>query len=457
MSKLLKKIGRVIFRFFEFIFKIIDKLIIMPISRLVYNISKAWGNNNSINKILNQPHFLIVISLIFAIICFLLVDNKVINLLENEAEVIKNVPVKTIFNEETYVVENIPETVDIIITGRKSDIYLAKQLGDFAAELDLSKYTTPGTYKVKFKSSEAVDSVNYKIDPSYLSVVIKNKVSDVYSVNYDLVSTDKLNERLSVDSVTLDASEVVVKGSQDALDQIASIKALVSLANNSYAEADTYEMTNIPLVAYDNKGHIVKNIEIVPNVLTGTLVLKSYKSTVPLQISTIGELISGRAIASVVVNNSENFSLDIFGEESEIKNISNVPVTINVDGLGTESVKTYKVTLSKPSGVRYMSAKNVTITVSFGDEQQKSIQVRNIESKNLGEGLTANIIDNNSTTVQVKGVKSNIDKIEGSNIKAYVDLAGLGEGTHQVEVKIDNNDPLIKYIVSSTITVKISK
>ena len=54
---------------------------------------------------------------IFDIICFLLIDNKVINLLENEAEVIKNVPVNVIYNEEAYVVEDVPSTIDIIITG----------------------------------------------------------------------------------------------------------------------------------------------------------------------------------------------------------------------------------------------------------------------------------------------------------------------------------------------------
>ena len=69
-------------------------------------------------------------------------------MIENEAEIIKNVPVNLIYNEEAYVVENVPETVDITITGRKSDIYLAKQLGEFAVELDLSKYNvTAGAYE----------------------------------------------------------------------------------------------------------------------------------------------------------------------------------------------------------------------------------------------------------------------------------------------------------------------
>lgn len=458
MSKFLKKIGRIIFTILESLFKVIDKIIIMPISRLVYNISKSLNNNNiNFNKLLNRPHFLIVISLIFAIICFWLIEYKVISLVENEAEIIKNVPVKLVYNEEAFVVENVPETINITIAGRKSDIYLAKQLGEFEAELDLSEFTEAGTYKVNFSCPEAIDSVKYILDPSYLTVTIKDKVSEVYSVEYDLVSTDDLDEKLSVGSVTLDSSEVIVKGSQEALDEISSIKALVSVSSDDYKEKGTYELTNIPLVAYDKKGAILENVEIVPQTLTGTLVLKSYHIAVPLSVSTTGTLVNGKAIASISINNNSSYSLDIYGEETDIKEITSVPVTINVDGLGAETVKNYKVTISKPHGVRYMSAKNVTITATFGDEKQKTIEITDIGNKYLAEGYSANIVSNGTTKVLVKGVQSNIDKIEANNIKAYVDLSGLGEGTHEVAVKVDNNNPLVNFVVTSTITIQIKK
>ena len=466
MSKFLKKIGRIIYRLIAAIIKMIDKYIVMPISRLAYNISKSLsGNNVNFNKLLNRPHFLIVISLIFSVICFLLIDNKVISLIENEAEIIKNVPVNLIYNEEAYVVENVPDTVDITITGRKSDIYLAKQLGEFAVELDLSKYTDEGTYKVYFTYSKSIDSVDYILDPSYLTVTIKDRVSEVHSVTYDLVSTDDLDKTLSVDSITLDSTEVIVKGSQDAIDSIAAIKALVSISSkddndedtDEYTEKGTYAMRNIPLVAYNNKGEIINNVEIVPHTLTGTLVLKSYHLPVPISVSTTGKLISGKAIATITINNSPTYSLDIYGEEEEIKNISSVPVIINIDGLGSESVKNYKVTISKPTGVRHMSIKNVTITATFGDEEQKTVDVSTIEPKNLAEGYSATIVPGQKVQVQVKGVKSNIDKIK--DIKAYVDLSGidLSKDEHEVKVQIDDNDPYVDYVVTSTTKIKVTK
>lgn len=312
----------------------------MPISRLVYNISKSInGNNNGLNKLLNRPQFLIIMSLVFALLCFILIDKKVISLVNNEAEIIRDVPVNLVYNEEAFVVENVPDTVDITIAGRKSDIYLANQLGEFAVELNLSKYTEPGTYKVYFTYSKSIDSVDYILDPSYLTVTIKDKVSEVKDVTYDLVGINELDKTLSVGSVNLDSSEVIVKGSQDTIDKISSIKALVSVANPDYKEKGTYELTSIPLVAYDKKGEIIKNIEIVPKTLTGTLVLNSYKNTVPISVSTTGKLINGKAIASITINNSASYSVDVYGEEDDIKEITSVPVTINVDGLGSEDRK----------------------------------------------------------------------------------------------------------------------
>lgn len=459
MSKFFKKLFKIIYVILESIYKLIDKIIIMPISRLVYNITKVSKSKNvDLNKYLSKPNFLIYLSLILALIAFLLIDNKVVNLVENEAEIIKNIPVNIIYNEEAFVVENVPEEVDITITGRKSDIYLAKQLGDFRVELDLSKYTEPGTYKVKFTYSKSIESVNYNLDPSYVTVTIKDKVSEVHSVTYDLINDD-LDGKLSVNKVTLDSNEVIIKGSQDVLDKIASVKALVDVTDGKYDSAGTYEISNIPLVAYDKKGKIVENVEIVPSTLSGTVELKSYKQSVPLNITTTGKLVSGRAIASLTINNASSFTVDIYGEEDDIKKITSVPVDINIDGLGKESTKTYNVTINKPNGVRYISTKNVTINVTFGDEEQKTIDIHDIGFKegSIPDGYTANIISNSATSVQVKGVKSNISNITESDINAYVDLSGLGEGTHEVEVKIDNNNPLVSYVVSSTITIKMTK
>ena len=437
-------------KFFRKLYKLIDVLIVVPISRLIYNIQKALKKNGGLlDKLLNKPNFLIFLSLILAIVLFLLVDSKAISFVEDKTEVISNVPVNIKYNEEAYVVEGAPTDVNIMISGRKSDIYLAKQLGEYEVTLDLTEYTASDTaYKVYFTYAKSINNLKYSLDPSYVQVMIKNKVSSVSSVTYELINQDKLDSKLSVKSIGLSKSEVVVKGSESALKKIAWIKALV--------EAGSYDIDNIALVAYDNAGKLLNNVEIVPSTLSATVVLDSYSENIPVEVKTTGNLISGKSIAKILINNNNDYSITAYGNEEDISKIKSIPITINVDGLGGDTAKTYNVTLTKPNGVRYMSASTITVSLTFGNEEQKTVELTNISKKNLGSGLTANIISDSAISVICKGVASSLDKVDVNNIKAYVDLSGLGAGDHDVEVKIENNNPLVTYVVSSVIKVRIS-
>src|SRR5699024_4482301 len=167
----------------------------------------------------------------------------------------------------------------------KSDIYLAKQLGEYEVILDLSDYKPGDTpYKVYFTYSKSIDSLSYKLTPEYVQVTIKNKKSLVKSIDYDYLNINTLDNKLSDESVTLDQSEVVVKGGSDALEAIASVKALIDLEKQEFTEAGTYDIDNVELVAYDSSGAKLDNVEIVPKTISATVVLDSYSKTVPLAV-----------------------------------------------------------------------------------------------------------------------------------------------------------------------------
>ncbi len=446
-------------RFFLSLYNFIDRILITPISRLIYLITdKLKYNSNKIEKILNRPNILLYLSLIFAIMMFFLVDREVINLVQNEAEIIANQPVKVLYNEEAYVVEGLVDSVDIILTGNKSAIYLAKQLGAHEVVLDLTDYKPSNTsYRVKLTYNQTVDSIKYKIDPTYVTVTIKNKVSKLFDISYELLNEDKLNEKLSVENVELSKSEVVVKGSEDALNKIATVKALVDLNNKDYNDAGLYETDNIPLVAYDEKGNLLTNVEIVPSTLTASVTLDTYKATVPIKVLTTGDLVAGKAISAITINGKDSYSVDIYGEKSVLDAITSVPVTIDINGLGNSGSKTYNVTVTKPAGVRSISESSAKISVSFGDEKQKTINITDFYSKNLDSALSVNFPPENGTvSVQVKGVESVLDNITEDNISAYVDLTGYTTGTYEVDLKIEGEDPKVTYIASSKVKVEIT-
>jgi len=460
MNKFMEKILNILKKIYNFI----DTKFITPISHAIYYLYDKFKNNPiHIEKFLNKPMVLVYISLILAVITFLLVDSQVITLVETEAEILANEPVKVIYNKENYVVEGLVNQVDIILTGRKSALYLAKQLGEHEVVLDLSDYEASDTpRKVALTYNQTVDNINYKLDPAYVSVIIKKKESEQRNISYELLNENKLNEKFSVSSVSLDQTSVVVKGSKDALANIATIKALIDLSNNKFTEAITYQVDNLPLVAYDKDGHVIENVEIVPNTVSASISFSTYKATVPIVVSTTGDLVAGKSISSITINGKTNYTVDIYGEKAEIDNIKSVPVIIDVNGSGAGGAQTHTATIKKPTGVRSISENDVKIVITFGDEKQKTIDITDFKAINLGSGLTPNRVagkegqEPESIPVQVKGVQSVIDNITEENINAYIDLANYTTGTYEVDLHIENTDPRVKFVVTSKVTIVIT-
>jgi len=456
----MNKIWKSVVRFFQIIYSFLDKFIVVPISRFIYNLGEKLKNNpTKIEKFLNRPNTLLYVSLFFAVGIFFLVDSQVITLVENEAEILSNQPVNVLYNKEAYVVEGLVNQVDIILTGRKSAIYLAKQLGDHDVVLDLSDYEASDTpVRVPLSYNQTVDNISYKLDPSYVTVTIKKKESKIWNnVSYELLNENKLDEKLSIDQVELDKTEVVIKGSNDALERVATVKALIDLSNKKFTDAGTYDISDIRLVAYDSNGEVLPNVEIVPNTVTGSITLGTYSTTVPIKVLATGDLVTGKAISSITINGKNSYSINIYGEKSIIDEIKSVPVTIDVTNQGNNGAKTYNVTIAKPNGVRHISEENAKVVVSFGDEKQKTLNISNIGYKNLGSGLKVNLVGTTNVPVQVKGVQSVIDSINSDNISAYTDLSGYGVGEYEVDVQIDSDDPRVNYVVTTKVRISINQ
>ena len=85
-----------------------------------------------------------------------MVDQNSNAILYQSAEVLYNQPVTAEYNEEAYVIEGLPETVDITLIGRSSDIYLAKQYPTHEVSVDLRELK-PGSHKVTLKYKSYAD------------------------------------------------------------------------------------------------------------------------------------------------------------------------------------------------------------------------------------------------------------------------------------------------------------
>lgn len=437
MKKLLKFIGRLIRRIGMFF----DKWLITPITKIILIITDSFkSNSKSFDRFLGKKSTLLVISLICAFSFFIVIDKDSDILIDQYAEIIENQPVSAIYNEELYVVEGIPKTVDITLVGQRIHIFLAKQSPSKNVSVDLTGLK-PGTHEVTMKYTQRLKSIDYKLDPSRITVKIFDKESDTRSLTYDLLHQDDLDSKLSIKNVELDRTDVIVKGAKYKLEQVASVRALVDINEIPNPDAGEITVRDVPLVAYDTNGKII-DIEIVPKAVDAKVTISSPRKEIPIKIVPKGTLAVGKSIESI---SSEINSIVVYGDEKTIEKIENLEVEIDVDGL--DSDKEFNVTLKKPSGITDLSVKNLKIKVNVDNSITKEFEGVKVSAENIPSGYKAQALskEDSEITVVVSGSADIIEKLDSSSIKAYVDLSNYGVGEHEVKVNVEGGDVRLTY------------
>lgn len=444
-----------IINFFKLIFNVFDRYIIIPITRFIFKISKIFNKpNKKIETWLSKSTTLLFVSLFLSITIFIVVDRKIITFSSQSAEVLKEQKINVKCNEEQYVVEGLPETVDVTLIGSKADLYIAKQSSKDGVVVDLTDLS-PGTHKVNIEYEQGLSGIEYSVNPNVATVIIYKKVSDTRELTYDLVNTSKLENTLIVNSVKLNVDEVTIRGAEYKIDQVTTVKALIDLEQISSKDLGTQVINDIELKAYDVKGNIV-DVEFVPAKVNAELELASPSKVVPLNFVATGTLATGKAIGKYVFSQNE---VTIYGDSKTLEEIKSIDVSVDVSEIQEDS--TFKVEIKKPNGVKSISTNYVTISLEVTDASSDPITFDiALTGMNVGNGFIAQPLDedNGFITVEVQGASSVLSSIDKSDIIVYVDLEGLTEGTYTKEIIVKGSNPLAIYKAKRTeATVVISK
>lgn len=449
----MKRISRSIKIFFRHIVSFFDKWLITPITKLMLKIVTFFKDNTkSLDRIASKKSTLIIISLILAFGVFVIVDQESNVMIDQYAEVLYDEPVTAVYNEELYVVEGLPKTVDITLIGQRRHIFLAKQAPSKGVTVDLTGLK-PGNHKVTLNYSQRLKSLDYRLDPSEVTVTIYEKVSATKSLTVDILHQDELDSKLYIDNVELDRTDVIIKGAQYKLDKVATVRALVDVEEISNPKAGELTLKDVPLVAYDEEGKRV-DVEIVPSTVDAKLTITSPSKEIPVKVVPTGKLAFGKSIESINTNVS---TVTVYGQQSAIDDIEELEVEVDVKGL--EKDKKFTVTLKKPKGITEISEKTITVDVKVANSTTKEFTVNTIEFRNLADGLSVQALsaEDTSVIVSVSGSSDIIDKLDASSIVAYVDLEDYGVGEHEVEVHVEKSDLKLTYTPKTKkIKVRIS-
>ena len=449
-----KKRIRKAFLFIKAIIGVIDKKIITPITKFILLITdKMSKRTDRFERWLVKKNTLVFISLLIAIVAFFAIDNKSLSLVDSYAEVLYDQKVEAIYNTETYVVDGLPDTVDVTLIGRKIDMYLAKQLSKGYVTVDISNLKE-GNHKVALNYESNIESVDYNIDPSTVNINIYPKVSTTKTATIDTINKESLDTILSVSNVTIDKTEIIIKGAEHTIKEVANVRALVDIQKLVDPEVGVTTLEDVPLIAYDTNGKVVE-VEMVPSKVVATINIESPHKEVPIKVIPDGEVQFGKAISSIT---SSETKVIIYGSQSVIDSIEYLPIEVDVENLSTN--KEFNVSLIAPEGIRELSVKNTKINITLGEEVSKEIKDVMIETINLDSNYKPLAIGEGSikTDVIIKGTQEVLNAIDESKIKAIVDLSGYKEGDHEVVITVTGDDVKAKYYSKTTkIKIRISK
>lgn len=393
-----------------------------------------------------------VVALVLALLFFVMVDageqNGTIFDTSKTTQEIKGIPVSVLVSDQAYEVSGLPETVDASLTGDLNDIQLVKTQKNYQVVADLTDLKE-GEHMVELIAKDFSSRIKVNLTPSTVPVTIKKKVSKRFNLGYDFVNTSKMDSTFALGEPQFEQGEVVVRASQDTIDQIAFIKALIDVS--SVSESGTFE-SNAEIVAYDQNGGRL-NVDIMPKTMKTTVNVTTPFKNVPITVVPVGIVPNGKAIASYTLDAQ---SVEIFGPQNVLDSINELAISIPASTLTTDSTIPMPVIL--PNGITKSSLKTVNITIKLEDSVDKEVSEVPVLYRNLAESLNFTPVnkDDAYTTVVIKGAQGVLDEIAVEQLEVYADFSKITEpGTYDVPLTVSGKNKLAIYELKNA-TIKVN-
>ncbi|MEI7667511.1 MAG: CdaR family protein [Erysipelotrichaceae bacterium] len=390
-----------------------------------------------------------VVTLVLAIVLYVVINLNIGEAIFNNpvqsGYTIDSIPITVIANDAVYEISGLPQSVKAYVIGDMSDISLIRTQQAYSVVADLTGLLE-GTHKVNLIPKDFSSRVDVALSQSSAVVTIKKKISQRFSLSYDFVNIERMNQEYVLGIPVLENAEVIIRASQDTLNQIGLVKALIDTSgvSSSFTQAST-------IIAYDQNGNKM-NVDILPKTVKVTVDVTSPSKSVPLALIPSGDIPNNLAIESVTFDNQ---TIMIFGPDGILGAIDTINVPVDVSALTVDSTIVADIPL--PSGIRKTSVNVVTMNIKLGPAVNKQIDDVIIEYRNNINGykFDATVA---KVSVILKGTTTNVDSVSTEDIYVYFDMKNVGLGEQEVPLYIVGSNNLVKYtLLTPTIKIVVKK
>ncbi len=387
-----------------------------------------------IDRVFFSTRYLSFFALLIACLAFFVVNYDQNSFSSNlsSSKSLSGVSITTRYNSETFEVSGVPSACEVVLTGDAANVNNAAARNGNCL-INLEGYTE-GVHLVPVTAVGYGDSVNTVVTPSEVQVTLKKKTTMQFDLSYDYINQSMLSSKYILgEPVFSSGSKINIRASQDTLNSIALVKALIDVSG----QTGDFEV-EAPLVAYDRYGRVV-DAEIVPSAVTAVVTISSPSKTVPINLNYIGETPYGIAVDSITY---DHHTTTIYAPESVLNTIEEVTVNFDLSGVGSNTETTAPVIL--PDGVSSSDITMINLHVVLGQSMSTTIEDVPILFRNNDRQYGVSETDALSVNVTLTGSEDNLRKISLSDLVVYIDVAEVEEpGTYTLPLHYEQVNPFV--------------
>lgn len=416
----------------------------------------------AISRILGSRAFLMALSLLTAVVFWsiLVASDGTLTREKTFQNVAVSVTGESTLKSRGYIVM---DDLDSLISGVKLTVevtqsnYSRVSGTSYNPHIDLTQVTGEGENVLNVAFSSQLYGPVVSCEPSSVRVNVERYITRRVPV---VLETSGELPGYYLDSAKTDPTMLSVSGPQSLVSQVA--RAVASIDVSLLSGERRSDRTSVQIRLQDAAGNTVESdlIEITnQTVLTDTVVVETElvpMREVPLEVESLvtGEPAEGYELLEVTAS-QESLLIAAADEVLDAITALTTDQPLSIEG-ATQDV-TGTVRLRRPTGIENTVPYDVTVTARIGETTaQRTLRQVQVEVDGLDDSLRASL-SREKQTVQLTGPYTFINGLSQSDVRLFVDVNGLGEGTHvvPVQISIDNAPEFACALSSPEITVTI--
>ncbi len=406
--------------------------------------------SNIIDRLFFKEKYGWFVSLLAAIALFVMVSSseQLASSVRSSIE-LNNIEVEVLVNNDLYEIIGVPETVNAIVQGEFVDLTTIRNQGNYSVVANLSGLGE-GVHLINLEPSDFSPRVRVVLSPSSTEVTIRRKISSEFSFGYDFINTNQLSNEFVLSEPEFNENRVVVQASQETINQISHVKALIDVSN----QTEDFEV-EARLVAYNQMGQQM-DIDIIPNTVSAKVGVSSPNKQVPLVLNVAGEIPNNMAISSVEMDNDR---ITIYGPEEVLANIQTIEIPVNGTSL-TNNENQIVHSISLPSGIQVADLERVTISLKLEEKVEQRVENARVFFENNIHNYTVNMVNEEDEFMDVilKGSQTMIDSLDLSQVRVFIDMRQIQPGQQEVNVLVNGPSEFVEYeTVLTTILIDVEE